>query len=45
MPADGSIATIPANVTFEVAACSTEGSHYALSMITKAKIEAGTTCS
>jgi NADPH:quinone reductase-like Zn-dependent oxidoreductase len=41
MPEDGSIATIPANVTFEVAACSTEGSHYALSMITKAKIEAG----
>jgi NADPH:quinone reductase-like Zn-dependent oxidoreductase len=41
MPEDGSIATIPANVTFEVAACSTEGSHYALSMITKAKTEAG----
>ena len=41
MPEDGSIATIPANVTFDVAACSTEGSHYALSMITKAKIEAG----
>ena len=27
--------------TFEEAACSTEGSHYALSMITKAKIESG----
>jgi NADPH:quinone reductase-like Zn-dependent oxidoreductase len=41
MHEDGSIATMPANVTFEVAACSTEGSHYALSMITKAKIESG----
>jgi len=41
MPEDGSIATIPANVAFDVAACSTEGSHYALSMITKAKIKAG----
>ena len=41
MPEDGSIATIPANVTFDVAACSTEGSHYALSMITKSKIKAG----
>ena len=41
MPEDGSIATMPANVTFDVAACSTEGSHYALSMITKAKIEGG----
>ena len=41
MPEDGSLATMPANVTFDVAACSTEGSHYALSMITKAKIEGG----
>jgi NADPH:quinone reductase-like Zn-dependent oxidoreductase len=41
MPEDGSIATVPADVTFERAACSTEGSHYALSMITKAKIEDG----
>ena len=41
MPEDGSIATMPANMTFEEAACSTEGSHYALSMITKAKIESG----
>jgi NADPH:quinone reductase-like Zn-dependent oxidoreductase len=41
MPEDGSIATIPANVTFDVAACSTEGSHYALSVITKAKIQSG----
>ena len=38
MPEDGSLATMPANVTFEEAAASTEGSHYALSMITKAKI-------
>ena len=41
MPEDGSIATMPANVTFEEAAASTEGSHYALSMITKAKIRSG----
>jgi NADPH:quinone reductase-like Zn-dependent oxidoreductase len=41
MPEDGSIATMPTNVTFEEAACSTEGSHYALSMITKAKIQSG----
>ena len=41
MPEDGSIATMPANVTFEEAAASTEGSHYALSMITKAKIQSG----
>ena len=37
----GPIATMPPNVTFEEAACSTEGSHYALSMITKAKIASG----
>jgi NADPH:quinone reductase-like Zn-dependent oxidoreductase len=41
MPEGGSIATMPANATFEEAACSTEGSHYALSMITKAKIQSG----
>ena len=41
MPEDGSIATMPANVTFEVAAASTEGSHYALSMISNARIESG----
>ena len=41
MPEDGSLATMPANVTFEEAAPSTEGSHYALSMITKAKIRSG----
>ena len=38
---DGSLATMPANVTFEEAAASTEGSHYALSMIRKAKIRSG----
>ena len=41
MPEDGSLATMPANATFEEAACATEGSHYALSMITKAKIRSG----
>ena len=30
---DGSIATMPANVTYDEAASSTEGSHYALSAI------------
>ncbi len=38
---DGSIAIIPANVTYEVAAAGAEGSHYALSMITNAKIQSG----
>lgn len=38
---DGSLATMPSNVTYEQAAASTEGSHYALAMITKAKIESG----
>ncbi len=38
---DGSLATMPANLTFEQAAASTEGSHYALSMIRKAKIRRG----
>jgi NADPH:quinone reductase-like Zn-dependent oxidoreductase len=41
MPEDGSLATMPANVTFEEAAASTEGSHYALSAISKSKIESG----
>ena len=41
MPKDGSLATMPANVTFEEAAASTEGSHYALSMIRKAKLRSG----
>jgi NADPH:quinone reductase-like Zn-dependent oxidoreductase len=38
---DGSLATMPANLTYEEAAPSTEGSHYALSMIRKAKIRSG----
>ena len=41
IPQDGSLATIPANVTFEEAAPSTEGSHYALSHIRAAKIRSG----
>jgi NADPH:quinone reductase-like Zn-dependent oxidoreductase len=38
---DGSLATMPANLTYQEAAASTEGSHYALSMIRKAKIQHG----
>ena len=38
---DGSLATMPANVTFEEAAPGTEGSHYALSSIRSAKIRSG----
>jgi NADPH:quinone reductase-like Zn-dependent oxidoreductase len=41
IPEDGSIATMPANLTFEEAAPSTEGSHYALAFIRKARIHAG----
>jgi NADPH:quinone reductase-like Zn-dependent oxidoreductase len=41
MPEDGLVATMPANVTFEEAAASTEGSHYALEMIRKARIRNG----
>ena len=41
MPQDGSLATMPAKVTYEEAAPSTEGSHYALSLIRKAKIRSG----
>jgi len=41
MPQDGSLATMPAKVTYEEAAPSTEGSHYALSLIRKAKIRRG----
>jgi NADPH:quinone reductase-like Zn-dependent oxidoreductase len=39
MPADGPLAPIPAHVTFEEAAPSTEGSQYALSLIRAAKIQ------
>ena len=41
MPEDGSLATMPADMTFEEAAPSTDGSHYALSLITKAKVRSG----
>jgi len=41
IPEGGSVATMPANVTFEQAAASTEGSHYALSHIRAAKIQSG----
>jgi NADPH:quinone reductase-like Zn-dependent oxidoreductase len=41
MPEDGSLATMPADLTYEEAAASTEGSHYALSLIRKAKLRRG----
>ena len=41
MPQDGPIATMPAHKTYEEVAPSTEGAHYALSLITKAKIRSG----
>jgi NADPH:quinone reductase-like Zn-dependent oxidoreductase len=41
MPEDGSLATMPSNLTYEEAAPSTEGSHYALSLITKARVHGG----
>jgi NADPH:quinone reductase-like Zn-dependent oxidoreductase len=41
IPEDGSLATIPASVTYEEAAPATEGSHYALSHIRAAKIQSG----
>ena len=41
IPEDASLATMPANVTFEQAAASTEASHYALMLIRKAKIRSG----
>jgi NADPH:quinone reductase-like Zn-dependent oxidoreductase len=41
MPADGSLATIPAELTYEEAAPSTEGAHYALSLIRAANIGRG----
>ena len=40
-PEDGAIATMPSGVTYEEAAPSTEGAHYALSAIRKAKIGDG----
>lgn len=41
VPEDGSLATMPDGMTFEEAAPSTEGSHYALSFIRKARIRGG----
>ena len=41
IPDDGALATMLANMTFEQAAPSTEGSHYALSYIRAAKIRSG----
>src|SRR5215813_4763875 len=41
MPEDGRLATMPANLTYEEAAPSTEGSHYALGLIRTAKIRSG----
>ena len=41
IPADGSLTTMPANLTYVEAAPSTEGSHYALAHIRGAKITAG----
>jgi NADPH:quinone reductase-like Zn-dependent oxidoreductase len=38
---DGLLATMPANLSYEEAAASTEGSHYALSLIRKAKVQSG----
>ena len=43
MPENGSIASIPANLTFAEAAPGTEGAHYALAFIRKAKIRRGQT--
>lgn len=41
MPADGALALIPAGMTFEQVAGSTEGSNYALAMINGAKVGRG----
>jgi NADPH:quinone reductase-like Zn-dependent oxidoreductase len=41
IPEDGALATMPANMTYEETAPSTEGSHYALSNIRAAKIRSG----
>jgi NADPH:quinone reductase-like Zn-dependent oxidoreductase len=38
---DGLLATMPANLAYEEAAASTEGSHYALSLIRAAKLQSG----
>jgi NADPH:quinone reductase-like Zn-dependent oxidoreductase len=41
MPQDGPMATIPPDLSFEEIAPSTEGSHYALSAVTRARIRGG----
>jgi NADPH:quinone reductase-like Zn-dependent oxidoreductase len=41
IPEDGFLATMPAHLSFEEAAPSTEGSHYALALIRKAKVRSG----
>jgi NADPH:quinone reductase-like Zn-dependent oxidoreductase len=41
IPENGSLATMPANVTYEEAAPSLEGSHYALAHIRAAQIQSG----
>ena len=41
IPEDGSVAAMPANVTYQQVAPSTEGSHYALAHIRAAKIRSG----
>jgi NADPH:quinone reductase-like Zn-dependent oxidoreductase len=41
MVEDGSLAIVPAGLTYDEAAPSTEGAHYALSYITKTKIRSG----
>lgn len=41
VPADGSIAAMPADVPFATAAAATEGAHYALAFIRTAGVEAG----
>jgi NADPH:quinone reductase-like Zn-dependent oxidoreductase len=41
MPETGAMTTMPANLTFEEAACITEGGHYALCDMRAAKVKAG----
>jgi NADPH:quinone reductase-like Zn-dependent oxidoreductase len=41
MPENGAMSTMPAGLTFEEAACITEGGHYALCDIRAAKVNAG----
>jgi NADPH:quinone reductase-like Zn-dependent oxidoreductase len=41
IPEDGFLASMPAQLSFEEAAPSTEGSHYALSFIRKARVRSG----